>query len=267
MPSFVEMLSNKQAYPDTQSVTLPYGSVSTLGDLRQSVGSRTELEAQRREIEQAQQAVIAMYDQIQRQQQAAPAPQQTARPAQTGGYDYLSDPYLGELVRQFQAGLAERDAIIKELRGHYGKLEKQLNDTAQIYFSREWNRDWESIPERFEDVKMEQALKYAVDNGIKDRFGAPDIKRAHDIMTEPRRAEKMKEKLLAEAREQAEREHAVKSMSRRSLTSPLGGDNANAGSAQNSNNGNRPTSIAEAFNSAKQDTSVMASLMGASSVS
>jgi hypothetical protein len=189
-----KVLADKAAYPDTMEITAPDGSKVPLGDVREGVLARERLLDQRageqaanaRAIDAARQELATVYTALQAEKEDVAARAATLAATTTQGKKY-DDEYLGphlERVSALETALKDTQTQLKTA------LSNQM-DMASRYMTKDWETAMKEIGKNLpEGVDEKYLLKYAVDNGIKDRAGLPDIRRAYETVTEPARRKK-----------------------------------------------------------------------------
>jgi hypothetical protein len=180
----IEILHNREKYPDDAEITLASGEKVTVGQWRNAVlpkGDFTkasegwskkerELTGQQAEL---QQTVIGLQAQLREaMQQKPPTPAAERRDGQYSEEDILADPVLGPIARRLQTAEAKANAAAERLEAHEKRMEgheqtwqrahyqAQLNSLGQRFNSR-YNADGKGTP-----FDQKAFLDYAVERQV-----------------------------------------------------------------------------------------------------
>lgn len=209
MPTFQEVLTDAQKYPDTLEIPIAEGFKITLKDLRESQALARAAEAAAKKSQEtadaeALRAANALAE-VQRQQAAA-ARQEPVKAAD-GAITWeqiTSDPLLGVLAKRIDA----MNAYGQKLEA----IEKSLNAASARYLRRELESDFSAIPDRFDDVDMRQVIRHAVDNRLLDADGLPRVRAAYDDLTRERQIKRREDQAFERGKAEARNLAATEGM-------------------------------------------------------
>lgn len=214
-----KVFNDKTGFPDDYSITLPNGAELTMADLRawneESGGALKaemakvskewdKIKAEQEKVTKASQSVAQMFLDLEEQKkQLAHQPQgHRADP-----FDELveSDP----LAKHVKAIRDEVKAQMDALREENKKLYKSMGQMGQTYMNDLARAEFDHLrndPDFSSDLTLEGVFDYAVKQGIKRSDGIPDVKRAYEQLTAPKRQERLTKEAVSKAREQWEEE-------------------------------------------------------------
>jgi hypothetical protein len=227
---WAEILKDGTAYPDDFTVTLKNGEVMSLGDMRsydrEHEGELTrtltakeqELSARERNVSGASTALA------QRIKQAAdaagisvddfiegkiPSKKQVAKEQDLDE----DDPLVGKLVKELRAVKAELTATqtsIKDIREK--AIGPVINTYLEDYYENTWdNRIAPSLPKSAK-VTRDEAIKYAEENGLKDKKGRLDLSKAAKDLTFDARVAEAAESKVKDLRKKDEDQRVLESI-------------------------------------------------------
>lgn len=254
MATLKEMVSDSTRYPDSLEIVAG-DSKMTLGEIRvfgtdgakQIAEDRARLEQTRRETSEFYAKTQAAAQELEAYRQQLIAAQNAQPAAQPGEYNLDSDAYLNPvvtMVRNLEAKIASYENDIATLRGN----EQQM---AAVFLDRDWDSQMSGIKDMPNDINREKVLRYAVENGIVDKYKLPNLRVAYERMTEPMRLEKMTKEAEARGAEKARMESGGKNLSRISAGLP---------SLEQPSGATPFKSIREAFAAANKDPEIVSTL-------
>ena len=244
-----EILTNTEAYPDTLELTVADGVKLPLSQIRHAVLAerkmKAEIAAQQAELARASEEVVKLYQQA---MAAQAAPAATGPSAQDTAV--AADEYLAPVLKR-----------LEKLEGGYTELsEKKITQLAQAmkqaveqYMYDRYEQQFESLPERPQDLTLESLIAKAAQDKYVDRFNRPDIRRAYNEIHGP----KLQERRIKEEAEKAYQRGKDEALAEARRNQALGrAPRGVAGKAAEK----RPASLAEAAEFARADTSLAAQL-------
>jgi hypothetical protein len=260
--SWNTVLADKTKYPDDTKITLAEGLEVTLGDLRSLTAAEqrklteglSDLARQQEELKRAQLEAADFYSKVLEESKnlkGKTVEKKAENLADSLGLDPALAPYLEPIVKKIEEVEKANGERFKTFEDTVQKLSKGIIDMTSYYLNDKWESQFNALPDRDEDMTVEKLVKYATENRILDRMGMPDLRTAHERMTEPKRKAKLEAEAEKRGLEKAKKELAVHSPSRpRTTFIPANKDNGKA----------TPTSIAEAVDAAFNDPEIQASL-------
>jgi len=120
-----------------------------------------------------------------------------------------NDPLVGKLVKEFnslKSTLATQSEEIGKLRKE--ALGPMLNTYLEDYYESTWDKLSPSLPEGA-SVTRDAAIKYAQDNGYKDKKGRLDLSKAVKDLTYDARVQADAKKIAADLRKKADDERIL----------------------------------------------------------
>jgi len=206
--SWNDLLGDVKTYPDSTQVTLADGTTVSLGELRSLTKTQQDqlktredklaadlaaLKKSQEELQLAQQHVAQLFAEMGTRGGGTPPPEGGGQ----GGpdIDYEKDAYLGPLAKQVKA----LEAAVQKMDEASKALQKDLMGSRALYENDRLYSQWELLPAA-ERRPFDEMLKYAADQGHKDRFGRLDLRRTHDVLTADARAAKARQDAIEEGR-------------------------------------------------------------------
>jgi len=207
MATLKEVIADSAKFPDTLEIPVADGKI-TLGEIRQyqQQASAAEAAAQQKrgELDVLAGQVAEVYGRLQQRDAQAPVVAAAPNPGEVDIESrYANDEILGPMWKRLTA--AEKKAASLET-DRIAKLEQALQFGTRRLLNRELRQEFDSIPNRFEDVDLKAVMDHAAKNRILDEDGVPNVRRAYDDMTASRQVEAREkaayERGLQEARAQ-----------------------------------------------------------------
>lgn len=245
-----EILTNTEAYPDTLELTVADGVKVPLSQIRQAVLAerkmKAEIAAQQAELARASEEVVKLYQQA--MAAAQPAPAAAAPSAQDDAA--AADEYLAPVLKRLEK-LESGYTEINEKK--IGQLAQAMKQAVEQYMYDRYEQQFESLPERPQDLTLESLIAKAAQDKYVDRFNRPDIRRAYNEIHGP----KLQERRIKEEAEKAYQRGKDEALAEARRNQALGrAPRGVAGKAAEK----RPASLAEAAEFARADTSLAAQL-------
>lgn len=200
---FTALFKDKNKFPD--DLTFKVGDDEmTLGVLRAyndnaSGALVTELEKQKKDlrveqekVQKAASEVANMYVQLEDQRKKLKA--EPVRQDKDPLEEFVDDPIAGQIAKQLKDF---RDEVKRELTTikdtELGKLNKAIAEMGVAYMNDRAQNEYESLADRNEyapDLTLDSLYKYAVENNHVHKNRLPNLKKAYEELTAPKRQER-----------------------------------------------------------------------------
>lgn len=225
---FDEVLTDRTQYPDDTKVTLANGKETTVGEMRNKLGLKSEFHAHTTKIADEKRQLESKYQQdMQAAAQAIQQAQQASTRA-TGTPDnfeaYLSDQTFGPMAKRIQALDAQMAKI--------GAIEQRMQQHEQAFLTDKYSQVLTKLKQADPNLNQQELAQFAQAKGI---YNLDD---AYSLYTEKSRMEKAVKDAEAKGYERAKKEPPVPPMPRGGVAKPPA---------------DAPKNLNEAFEKLKQD--------------
>jgi hypothetical protein len=220
-------------YADDLVIALPDGSSATVGEMRQlATSERQALLARQQQLELAEQGVLERVTKLRtagllddKMEVVVPSRRQVAdHVRETTGMDE-NDPLFGPMVKEVRAEMAKIQAVVEEVKGQVAQVRTVTQQAMKGYLDDNYNsvfaREQAALPEGIRNqVKLEQAIKFATDRKLLDEHGRLDIHAAVDRLTWDARKEAELAEVTAKKTELTKDREALAAMQRPGVHGP-----------------------------------------------
>lgn len=206
MPTLVEVLANREQYPDT--LTYKVGEQEyTLGDLRNSTIPKADhtkelnrFQAEKQQLQQTYQQHLTQYNQQLQQlnaelQRRGQPPSPTVDDAASRLEADAADPTLGPYAKAISKLLGEVETVKQKLVDTEKRVQQHEETWWLDKHSQVLNRIRESDSEYKDEAKVQELLRYAQQHSI------PNLDLAYQLHTKERDLQRAGEKAVKEAEE------------------------------------------------------------------
>ena len=185
MANWLEMISDN-AIPNEAVMVAPNGEKITMGQVREGwLAQRGDYERKSREIKEAQKELANVYTILNEEKLAFEKRESELR---------TREAQLSTLQDAGQGGSKAASALeqrIAQLEQGLNKANATNMEFADIWLDEKWNSVHAKFKEDLPDgVSRNDVLKFALQQGIKDRAGRVDLEAAASRIAEPKRRER-----------------------------------------------------------------------------